>query len=270
MLQRAISGAIFVAIVVGCIWWQPISLSLLLAIIAIGGLLEFYRLAKKANVAPQAPTGVLVAVTLLATHVGTVHFGLDAKWQWLVAAMAITIPITELYRKSKTPFQNIAWTLLGLVWVAVPITLLNDMKLYPTSYNPEYDPQVLLGYFFLLWTSDTCAYLSGKTFGKHKLFERISPGKTWEGSIGGTILTVLIAWVVSLFFDALPNWQWMVMAAIVAMFGTLGDLTESMFKRSISVKDSGNIMPGHGGFLDRFDGVLVSAPLVVVFLKLVG
>ena len=268
MLQRAISGSIFVVIVVGCIWWHPASLGVLLAILVIGGLTEFYRLAKKAKVSPQPITGVLAGATFLITHYGATHFGMDAKWQWLTAVVAIAIPISELYRKSKTPFQNIAWTLFGILWVAVPFTLLNDMKLYSESYGAEYDPQVLLGYFFLLWTSDTCAYLSGKTFGKHKLFERISPGKTWEGSIGGTILTVLIAWVVSMFFDGLETWQWMVMAALVAMFGTLGDLTESMFKRSIGVKDSGNIMPGHGGFLDRFDGVFISAPLVVVFLQL--
>lgn len=268
MLQRAISGSIFVVIVVGCIWLSPLSLGALLGVLVVGGLLEFYRLAKKAKVAPQTGMGLLVAVTFFATHYATTHFDVDGKWQFLTIAFACAIPIVELYRKSERPFHNVAWTILGIVWVGFPFALLNDFNLHP--HYGTYDPQVLLGYFFLLWTSDTCAYLSGKTFGKHKLFERISPGKTWEGSVGGTILTVLIAWVLSQFFHSLEMAEWMGMAAIVAIFGTLGDLTESMFKRSIGVKDSGNIMPGHGGFLDRFDGVLISAPLVFVFLKLIA
>lgn len=268
MLQRAISGAVFVAIVVLCIWYHPLTLGALLLFVLVGGLLEFYRLSKQAGVSAQALLGVLTAVTLFASHFAYTHYQADARWHWLALPVAMLIPIVELYRNKPAPFNNIAWTFLGMCWVAVPFTLLNDFHLHPIT--KAYNGQVLLGYFFLLWTSDTCAYLSGRTFGRNKLFERISPGKTWEGSIGGTILTVLIAWVVSRYFTVLEPAQWMAMAAVVAVFGTLGDLVESMFKRSIGVKDSGNIMPGHGGFLDRFDGVLVSAPLVFVLFQLWG
>lgn len=120
----------------------------------------------------------------------------------------------------------------------------------------------------MLWASDTGAYLAGRTFGKTKLFERHSPKKTWEGSFGGLIISGLAAFILSRFFPGIETWQWLISSVIIVVFGTYGDLTESMLKRSYHIKDSGNIMPGHGGFLDRFDGLLLAAPLVYLFLLL--
>jgi len=122
----------------------------------------------------------------------------------------------------------------------------------------------------MLWANDTGAYLSGRSFGKHKLFERISPNKTWEGFIGGILLAVVIALNLEHYFGALSKWEWVTMAVIIGVFGTLGDLVESMLKRSLGVKDSGNILPGHGGLLDRFDGLLMAAPLVFFFLLMLS
>ncbi|MNY33104.1 Phosphatidate cytidylyltransferase [compost metagenome] len=122
----------------------------------------------------------------------------------------------------------------------------------------------------LLWTSDTGAYLAGRSLGKHKLFERISPKKTWEGFIGGIVLAVLVSLCLAHYFETIPQWQWIIVAMIIAVFGTLGDLVESMLKRSLNVKDSGHILPGHGGLLDRFDGLLIAGPLVYLFLFLVN
>lgn len=126
---------------------------------------------------------------------------------------------------------------------------------------------MVLGYLYILWASDTGAYLAGRGFGKFKLFERISPKKTWEGSIGGLILSMITAFILSSYY-AMPGLNWYIIAGLIVVAGTLGDLTESMFKRSIGVKDSGNIMPGHGGFLDRFDGLLLSIPFVAACILL--
>jgi phosphatidate cytidylyltransferase len=133
-----------------------------------------------------------------------------------------------------------------------------------------FSPGIIIGFFLLIWANDTGAYLAGVTFGKHKLFERISPAKTWEGFFGGIVLVVIVAWLLSGWLGVVGRTQWLIIAVIVSIAGTYGDLIESMLKRSMGVKDSGNIMPGHGGFLDRFDSALVSFPLVYLFIALFG
>jgi phosphatidate cytidylyltransferase len=136
------------------------------------------------------------------------------------------------------------------------------------TFTDTYSYQIILGFFILLWTNDTGAYLSGKYFGKHKLFERISPKKTWEGSIGGGILTLAFAYVLSIYFTNLNITNWLIIGVLIAVFGGLGDLVESMLKRSLGIKDSGKLLPGHGGILDRFDGLLLSVPFVYGYLQL--
>jgi phosphatidate cytidylyltransferase len=121
----------------------------------------------------------------------------------------------------------------------------------------------------MLWANDTGAYLFGSKFGKTRLFERHSPKKSWEGFFGGMFTSLVVAYVLSLFFTELPVWAWGGMAILISSFGTLGDLVESMLKRSLNAKDSGNILPGHGGFLDRFDGLLIAAPVVYAYLYLI-
>jgi phosphatidate cytidylyltransferase len=133
-----------------------------------------------------------------------------------------------------------------------------------------FSPGIVVGFFLLIWANDTGAYLSGISFGRHKLFERISPKKTWEGFIGGLILAVLVSWLVSGWLGVVGKFNWVVIAALISIAGTYGDLVESMLKRSLGVKDSGKIMPGHGGFLDRFDSAIISFPLVYLFISLFG
>jgi phosphatidate cytidylyltransferase len=125
-----------------------------------------------------------------------------------------------------------------------------------------------MGFLIILWSNDTGAYLSGRALGRTKLFERISPNKTWEGFIGGVLLAMGVAFGLSYWFGTLTKLEWVMIAAIIGIFGTLGDLVESMLKRSLGIKDSGSILPGHGGFLDRFDGLLIAAPLVYILLTL--
>jgi phosphatidate cytidylyltransferase len=140
----------------------------------------------------------------------------------------------------------------------------------PATLSGPYHYGVVLGFLVILWLNDTGAYFVGSLIGKHKLFERISPGKTWEGSAGGAFFAVLTAWGISFIFKQLDGMQWMILAILIVISGTLGDLVESMLKRSLGIKDSGTILPGHGGLLDRFDAVLLSAPFVFVYLVLIS
>src|SRR5262249_33725331 len=128
--------------------------------------------------------------------------------------------------------------------------------------------EIIFGCLFILWASDTGAYFAGTLFGRRKLFERISPKKSWEGAVGGALLAIVFAILMNAFFHSLQLWQWLSIAVIIIVGGTFGDLIESLLKRSIVIKDSGTSLPGHGGFLDRFDGLLISAPFIVAFLEI--
>ncbi len=193
---------------------------------------------------------------------------LSPKYFILLIPLIFSVFIVELYRKKTQPFGNIAYTILSLIYIALPLSLLNFMVMQSGENKSDviFTPQILLGFLYLMWASDTGAYISGSLLGKHKLFERISPKKTWEGSIGGGIITIGTAYVISIFYTELSFMDWAIIALINVVIGTLGDLTESMLKRSINIKDSGNILPGHGGILDRFDSLLIAAPIVYVYL----
>lgn len=275
--MRALTGAVFVIVLVGCILWRFESFGLLFTIITSLGLWEFYTLAQKNSAQPQRVYGTIAGTLIfLITHLSAY------TWQktisLLILPLFFLVFIIELYRKKEQPFLNIAYTILGLIYVALPFSLWNFLIYIPHGgfagggcMEPEvYSWHLLLGYFLLMWTSDTGAYLSGKAFGKHKLFERISPKKTWEGTIGGAIMCLAVAFTFSCFphIWGLNLFHWIVIALIIVIAGNLGDLSESMFKRSINVKDSGTILPGHGGILDRFDAVLISTPFVFVYWAL--
>lgn len=184
----------------------------------------------------------------------------------------------KLYKKGEhKPFTNIAFTFLGIFYIAVPLALLNHV-VFDTAH-PEWKPdniyffQIILGILLILWATDTGAYFAGTFLGKHKLFERISPKKTWEGFLGGAVLAAVIACVFNLILrnygmSYLSLVDWVVITVIIVIGGTFGDLVESLLKRSIEIKDSGSSLPGHGGFLDRFDGLFISAPFVVAYLEI--
>jgi CDP-diglyceride synthetase len=172
----------------------------------------------------------------------------------------------KLYKKTdKKPFTGVAFTYLGIFYVAVPFSLLN---LAVFSIEKVYNFEIILGCLLILWASDTGAYFAGTKFGKTKLFERVSPKKSWEGFLGGAFSAIAIAFLLARYFQTIQDWKWLVIAGIIIIAGTYGDLIESLFKRSIEIKDSGRVLPGHGGFMDRFDGLLLSAPFITAFLKI--
>lgn len=167
--------------------------------------------------------------------------------------------------------MNIAYTLLGIFYVTIPFAMLYHLGFYKNhEFGQEYSYQLILGFFFILWMNDTGAYLAGKYLGKHKLFERISPNKTWEGSLGGGIFSIGLAIIIAQYFTHINLTDWIIISLIIVIFGGIGDLVESMLKRSLNIKDSGKLLPGHGGILDRFDGLLISSPFVYCYLQLIS
>lgn len=265
MLTRAITGLFFIIVLIGALLLGEVVFTVFFSLIGIGALYEFYGIVKSNENKPNVILGMLSAVvlaTLVVLHcVGIIPF----KFVWLFIPCFVLIFIVSLYQKSKLPFNDIAYTILGIIYACIPFLFFVALGFIKGNFNP-YIP---LGFLIILWANDTGAYLSGRSFGKHKLFERISPNKTWEGFVGGVLFAMLIALNLEQYFGSLQKWEWVTMAAIIGVFGTLGDLVESMLKRSLGVKDSGNILPGHGGLLDRFDGLLIAAPLVFLFLLMI-
>jgi phosphatidate cytidylyltransferase len=263
LTQRILTGIIGASLVIGAIVFSEISFLALLLLITILGLLEFYRLVEGADIQPDKVLGIASGVLLFLPIVLSHLFGLGYSTMALLLVLPYVVFIKELYTKSKQPFTNIAYTFLGIIYIAAPLFMFYMMSY--AGHEETYQPRIILGYLFLLWASDTGAYFAGRSLGKHKLFERHSPKKTWEGSIGGTLLAIIVAFVLSKYFTILPLTDWLVMAVLIVVTGTLGDLVESMFKRSIAIKDSGQLLPGHGGILDRFDGLFISVPFVFIY-----
>ena len=193
------------------------------------------------------------------------------KYLLFIFPLLVILVGIELFRKKETPISNIAFSIMGILYVVIPLSILNFFA-YESTYSSvigiqedQHQYWLLLGFFVIQWASDTGAYVFGSLFGKTKLAIKISPNKTWEGSIGGLILAILTGIIFALLTNS-EELHWINIAIIIVLFGTLGDLTESQIKRSCGVKDSGKILPGHGGILDRFDGVLFSAPFVLAYL----
>jgi len=268
IITRTISGLVFLILIIGSIFLGPFAFGFVFLIFLVIGMMEFLKITKIAGYSP-AVIPVIVAGTLFYSLVLlNIWNYITPQWIILSVPFIFLIILFELYRKSKTPTQNIGLGLLAIVYVAVPFALMN------LFFYPEMDTSIpvkglLLGFFIIIWVNDTFAYLTGMAIGKHKLFERISPNKTIEGSLGGFIFGLISSYVLSLIFDELSLYEWLGLAVVIIIFGTFGDLVESMFKRSTNIKDSGNIMPGHGGILDRFDSVLMASPFVFIYIMIV-
>ena len=185
----------------------------------------------------------------------------------------IYLMVAELYLKAKDPINNWAYTMLSQLYIALPLSLLNVLAFRSNGYDIQYSYLAPLAVFVFLWINDAGAYCVGSLLGRHKLFPRISPGKSWEGSVGGGLLVVAAAvliWYLTDLYEVndlgLNAYEWAGLGLVVVVFGTWGDLIESLFKRTLGIKDSGNVLPGHGGMLDRFDSTLMAVPAAVVYL----
>ena len=242
--------------------------SLLFLCLAINllGLWEFYKLVPYTNNLTRKTFGMVLSTCLLVSICLWANQQIDAKILLINIPLVSIIFIAELYLRSPTPFINLAFLFLGLIYITMPSILLFACAVsVPIGLNAQ---EVVLGYFFLLWANDTGAYVFGSLFGKNSLFARISPNKTWEGSGGGAFLVIVIAYINYTFLQELSFLSWSIIASIVIIMGTFGDLVKSLLKRILNKKDSGNLLPGHGGILDRFDSLLGSVPWVYAFLIL--
>ena len=262
---RAVSGLGLLIVVWGAILWSPRSLSALVALLTIFGLKEFYDLAACRGLRPQRVLGTLAALTLLWISV-TVTTAAPMRPLACGAAFLLLLPfvmfVCELYRKQAEPLADIASTLLGVLYVALPLALLIHI---PALGAPVRNPWVLIACICIVWSNDVFAYLVGMTFGRRPLFPRLSPKKSWEGFIGGLIGAMAMGYIAATAMGG-DHFEWIGMALIAAITGVFGDLVESLFKRSVDVKVSGRIIPGHGGWLDRFDALILSVPFVFIYL----
>lgn len=266
MKTRAITGFFFVAVVLALVLISSNTFTLFFILISAICSLEFYKLVKTEDVQPQIITGLLLMLSITLPLAAYFLNGASFSNLLLSVPFVILVIIAELYRKHKNPFHNIAYTIFGVIYAVVPFCFFYAMAYRDGQYSSHYP----LAFLIMLWSSDTGAYLFGISLGKHRLFERHSPKKSWEGFAGGIICSMLAAYIVNIYFTGLPLIHWLAVAVIIVSAGTLGDLSESMLKRSLSTKDSGSFLPGHGGFLDRFDGLLLAAPLVFVYLHLIS
>jgi phosphatidate cytidylyltransferase len=268
LAQRVFTALVLAIVIFYSIIYGPISFILLILVINVLGLLEFYRLFNSYTPLPRNIIGVILSAGILITFI--LVFSRTSDWRPILINIPLVfgIFVTELYLKAKSPFQNLAFIFLGIICITIPLCFFIALAVLPPGSG--YYPYVVLGYFFILWSYDSGAYFAGRFLGKRPLFLRLSPKKTWEGSLGGTVCALTVAFFLSGFFSILDRIGWISMALIIVVTGTFGDLIKSMMKRSLNVKDSGTILPGHGGILDRFDTLLGSAPFVFCYLSLTG
>jgi len=265
LTQRVIVAILGVIVIISAIYWQSWSYFAVFLIITFLSLKEFYKLVGIDGHLPLSSWGTLTGILIYTfTFLGQKKL-IDADIFFLVFPFASIIYFIKLYKKSEVkPFTNIAYTFLGILYVAVPFALLHVIAFSTGEYRFE----IVTGILLLTWASDTGGYFAGTMLGRTSLFKRISPKKSWEGFFGGAILTLVIAYFISTYVDIFPLWKWMTIGLLTVIAGTYGDLVESLFKRSIKIKDSSEILPGHGGFLDRFDALLLSLPFIAAFLRL--
>lgn len=266
LLLRISTGLVFLIVVISCIIYNPYTLASLFYVVGVLGMLEYYSLAKIGGAHPQGTLGVITGTVLYIAIELVKLNAMPIKYVGWSIPFFIAIFIYELYRKRSDPFNNIAHTIVGIIYVMAPLALLNVFSYEEIIH--EYQPEIVLGFFVMLWLNDTGAYSFGRLFGKHKLFPRVSPNKTWEGLIGGMIAAIGGGAVLSIYYEQFTLQNWLILAIIITISASFGDLVESLLKRSINVKDSSNLLPGHGGILDRFDGVLLASPLVFTYLML--
>ena len=279
LVLRAITGTLFVGVLVGCILYGPISFTVLFAIITGLALWEFGTNVNQyagaaINKLINTTGGVYLFLAFFYYCSGYVKGNSDALVFVPFLITLLFLPISELYLKHEDPLKSWAYAFASQLYVALPFALLNVLAFHydPMTNHYEYNWVLPLAIFIFLWTSDTGAYCVGSLLHKKfpaKLFERISPNKSWIGSIGGGIFCLLAGYLLWFFTKenmpmSLP--AWLGLGLVVCIFGTWGDLVESLFKRQLGIKDSGNVLPGHGGMLDRFDSSLLAIPAAVLYL----
>jgi phosphatidate cytidylyltransferase len=263
LVKRSLSGALFVAVIIGSIITSSLVFALVFSIICALTINEFHKITNhqtNVEVIPWIPIvgSILLFFSFYLSASRVMHFPMLI----LYGCFVFFVFVLELFRQKANPIHNWAYFALGQILVALPFSLLSNIYFIDGHANPL----LLLCIFVTIWVNDSFAYLFGVSFGKHRLFERVSPKKSWEGFMGGAIGAMLSGYLFSLYFTQFSMFQWVLMSELIIVFSTFGDLIESLFKRTMDVKDSGNAIPGHGGLLDRFDSMLLVVPVVYLYL----
>jgi len=252
--QRIFTAIVGTGVFAGLLFYGPEGCLILFSLLVFVCNLEFLQI--------SAQPFSLVTRILYALLASTTFFILIVGDSTLIPVypLLLLIPVGiiagAIFSSSEKPLEKAAWVLFGFLYLILPW-----FAFYSMLKNTDYEPLLFLGLFGLLWMADSGAYFAGKSLGKTKLLPSVSPKKTWEGLAGGLLASLLLGWILSNFLQQFSLSQWLILAASTTLAGTVGDLAESRLKRSLELKDSGSLLPGHGGFLDRFDGFFLAAPV---------
>jgi len=261
--ERALTGFGYAVVLIAGMIIHPLIFAFVFLTLMVLSLVEYYRMVQLAGGNPQYINGIATGVTFFLSLFGFVY----GIWPLYVSLISVLLLfstfVIELYRNQPN-------TLLGFFYIALPMGLLNLIIFKGLPEERLFYPWILFGITIIIWIYDSGAYLFGTAFGKHRLFQRISPKKSWEGVLGGGMVAILTALLCSRMFTEINGISWLALSIIVVVFGTFGDLIESMLKRSFNMKDSGKFLPGHGGILDRLDSFLFATPFVVAWLFFAG
>ena len=268
LLTRAITGFVLVFVMLAAIFVSEYTYAVLFLLILGGASLEFSGFFAQSEVKPNKWIALFISVMLFVTFFMIAKGVISFKYIAVFLPLFLIVMAAEMYRKKEKPMENIAVTFFSIFYLALPVSLINFLVFPEFHMVGTYMPKLLVALFVMIWIYDSGAYLVGVSIGRHRLFERISPKKSWEGAIGGTLTAVLASYFIAKFIPEISLMHWIIISILVVVSSTFGDLTESMFKRYFGIKDSGNILPGHGGLLDRFDSLLFAAPVFVTYLKL--
>jgi len=271
LVRRSVTGIVFAAIMLaGIIIHQYVFATVFTGFMLLT-LFEFYKISENIGYQPSVKIGLVCGFLLFIIFFLAASHVIPQKFVFLSILIPLFTLLPDLFDKRKNGFKNSMITIAGVIYIALPYSLLNFI-VYPDGdvAGRDFYPWILIGIFLIIWMYDSMAYVFGSMLGKHKICERISPKKSWEGLIGGAVFAVVMAIINSIFYNELSVTSWVVVAFLVVTFGTSGDFFESKLKREAGVKDSGNILPGHGGMLDRFDTMLFAAPVIFVWITLFG
>ncbi len=271
LLKRTLGGGAYILVMLGGTIIHPYAFALVFAVLLFFTQYEFYALVEKAGHKPSRLIGTIFGIVFFLICFGMAQGFLPYAFGFTFIPIIVILFIIEVFRSNKNTLENAGFSALGFVYIAVPFSLLNFIVNTSFGGNTNtFYPWILVGVFLIIWANDSFAYILGSAFGKHKMCPNISPKKSWEGLIGGAIFAIILGLVNAVLFQAISMTSWIVISVLTVTFGTLGDLFQSKIKREIGIKDSGKILPGHGGFLDRLDSLLFAIPAIFVWLIFSG
>jgi len=267
-LTRTASGLIYALVMIGSIVVHPLVFLVVFLFILVLGMIEFYRMCSTQESQPMFVPGITSGIVIFLTFFLINYVGTNTKILLLIPAVMLVLLILPLFSRRTNMILTASYSFMGIIYIGLPVALFNFLVFHP--YKEGFDYQIVLYLFLTIWMNDTGAYITGRLIGKHKMFPRISPKKSWEGLIGGLLFALLATWIGGSLFPDIPSLHIWILCPIIVITGTFGDLVESGWKRAVGVKDSGKLMPGHGGILDRFDSLLLAAPAVFITINLLA